>query len=200
MPHDGAARRAVHVPPGGGPAVWVVGDTYTFKAQSEDTDGAFTLFEGVIPPGAGPLPHVHHREDEAFYVLEGEIESLAGDRTFTAIAGSYVYIPRGVLHRFTNAGEATARMLLFFAPVGFDRFFIEVGQAAEPGGHGAVARAGGDRADAGARPGLFIFPSWPPLPGPADPNRLVTAGMAAESGVSPRTAATRFTLEHGMLR
>ncbi len=134
MPHDAPARGVAHVPSGDGPTVWVVGDTYTFKARGEDTNGAFALFEGTVPPGAGPLPHVHRREDEAFYVLEGELEILDGDRTFTATAGSYVYIPRGVLHRFKNVAETTARLLVFFAPAGFDEFFFEVGQPAEAGG------------------------------------------------------------------
>jgi quercetin dioxygenase-like cupin family protein len=134
MSQAGTPGGVVHVPAGGGPAVWVVGDTYMFKARSEDTNGAFTLFEGAIPPGAGPPPHVHHGEDEAYYVLEGELEILDGDRTFTATAGSYVYIPRGVLHRFKNVGEKTARMLLLFTPAGFDGFFFEVGQPAEAGG------------------------------------------------------------------
>lgn len=119
-----------HLPTGAGPSVWVVGDTYTFKARSEDTDGAFTLFEASVPPGGGPPPHIHLREDEAYYVLEGELEVLDSDRPFVATAGSYVYIPRGVLHRFKNVGETVARMLIFFTPAGFDEFFFEVGQPA----------------------------------------------------------------------
>ena len=57
---------------GEGPSVWVVGDTYTFKATGESTGGVLALMEVSIPPGSGPPPHVHTHEDEAFYVLAGE--------------------------------------------------------------------------------------------------------------------------------
>ncbi len=126
-------RRVTHLPPGEGPAVWATGDTYTFKALSEDTDGTFALCEGSIPPQSGPPPHIHLREEEAYYVLEGELEVLDGDRTFTASAGSFIHIPKGALHRFKNVGEKTARMLIIFAPGGFDGFFFEVGQPARKG-------------------------------------------------------------------
>lgn len=123
-----------YVPPGEGRAVWGSGDTYTFKAVGEDTNEAFTLFEGEIPPQSGPPPHIHHWEDEAYYVLEGELEVLGGERTFTAGAGSFVYIPRGTVHRFKNVGDATARMLLMFTPAGAENFFFEAGVPATKGG------------------------------------------------------------------
>lgn len=126
-------RRGVHVPPGEGKSLWVVGDTYTFKGVSENTGGAFLLFEANIPPQAGPPPHIHHREDEAYYVLEGDIEVLDGDRTFVAGAGSFVFLPRGGLHRFKNVGTQTARMLIMATPAGLDEFFAEVGQPAREG-------------------------------------------------------------------
>jgi quercetin dioxygenase-like cupin family protein len=123
-----------HVPPGEGRSIWIVGDTYAFKAVSEDTNGAFMLFEASVPPQSGPPPHRHHREDEAYYILEGTFEILDNDRTFTASAGSFVHIPRGTLHRFKNVGETTARMLVLFTPAGFEKFLFEVGQPAEEGG------------------------------------------------------------------
>ncbi len=88
-------KRGVHVPPGEGRTLWVVGDTYTFKGTAENTGGALLLFEAEVPPQSGPPPHIHHREDEAFYVLEGEVEVREGDRTFVAGGGSFVFIPRG---------------------------------------------------------------------------------------------------------
>jgi quercetin dioxygenase-like cupin family protein len=60
---------------GKGRAVWVVGDHYTVKCSGEDTGGAFTLIEVLVPPGSGPPPHIHRREDEMFYVLAGEFET-----------------------------------------------------------------------------------------------------------------------------
>ena len=123
-----------HVPAGEGRSIWIVGDTYTFKAVGEDTNGALMLFEASVPPQSGPPPHVHHWEDEAYYVLVGELEILDNDRTFTASAGSFVHIPRGTLHRFKNVGETTARMLVLFTPAGFENFFFEVGQPVQEGG------------------------------------------------------------------
>ncbi len=127
-------RRVTHVPPGEGRAVWVVGDTYTFKATGEQTDGSFMLFEASIPPGSGPPPHLHLREHEAYYVLEGEIEVLDGDRSFVAGAGSFVHVPKGAVHRFENVGQTDARMLVLAAPAGLEGFLLEVGQPAVEGG------------------------------------------------------------------
>ncbi len=73
--------------PGEGESVWVVGDLITLKLTSEDTGGAFSLFEGAIPPGGGPPPHVQHREDESFYVMEGQFEFLVGEDTIPGGGG-----------------------------------------------------------------------------------------------------------------
>ncbi len=81
--------RAVHVPPDEGESLWVVGDTYTFKGVTENTAGALLLFEASILPQCGPPPHIHHREDEAYCVLEGDIEVMEGDSTSVAGAGSH---------------------------------------------------------------------------------------------------------------
>jgi quercetin dioxygenase-like cupin family protein len=123
-----------HVPAGEGRSIWIVGDTYTFKAASEDTGGAYMLFEANVPPQSGPPPHIHHWEDEAYYILDGQVEILDNDRTFVAGAGSFVHIPRGTLHRFKNVGETTARILVLFTPGGFENFFFEVGLPAKEGG------------------------------------------------------------------
>ncbi len=122
-----------HLPPGEGKAVWVVGDTYTFKAIGEETGGAFSLVEGTVAPQAGPPPHIHLREDEFYYVLEGELEVLDGERTFTASTGSYVYIPRNTLHAFKNVRETPARVLIGFTPAGFEGFFFATGEPAKEG-------------------------------------------------------------------
>ena len=123
-----------HVPPGEGRSIWITGDTLTFKAVGADTSGALMLLEGTISPQLGPPPHIHHREDEFYYVLEGEFEILNGDRTFIASAGSFVHIPRGTLHRFKNVGATPARMLVFFTPAGMENFFFEAGVPAQEGG------------------------------------------------------------------
>lgn len=125
--------RVRHVAPGEGRAVWVVGDTYTFKATAAETEGRLVVWEAVIPPGAGPPPHLHHTQDEAYYVLEGELEVLDGEKTFTARAGAFVFIPRGAVHCFRNVSATPSRMLLWMNPAGFEEFFFAVGQPARPG-------------------------------------------------------------------
>jgi quercetin dioxygenase-like cupin family protein len=126
-------QSVVHVPAGEGQKLWVVGDTYTLKATRENTGGALALIEASVPPGGGPPPHVHRVEDEAYYLLEGDLEVLDEERTFVARAGSFVFIPRGTLHRFRNVGYAHARVLFLFTPAGFDQFFVAVGQPARAG-------------------------------------------------------------------
>lgn len=124
-------RGATHVPQGEGKTVWMVGtDLVTFKATGASTGGAYALFDSLVLPGGGPPPHIHHREDEAFYVLEGEFEFLAGDRWIKGSAGSFVHIPEGSLHTLRNAGPEVGRLLTLVVPAGLDRFFEEMG---EPG-------------------------------------------------------------------
>jgi quercetin dioxygenase-like cupin family protein len=126
---EGDMRTGV-LPAGQGPAYGVVGDRYTILASGEDTGGAYALIEALVPPGGGPPPHVHRREDEAFYVLEGEPAFQADGRDITATAGAWVTLAKGSLHTFRNNGPATARMLIVVTPAGLERFFAEVGQEA----------------------------------------------------------------------
>ncbi len=128
-----ATPRVLHVPPGEGQAVWVAGDTYTFKAVRQDTNGQLFAWEADIPPNAGPPPHIHLTQFEAYYLIEGELEVLDGDRIFTARAGSFVYIPAGAVHAFRNRSDRHARMLVWMTPGGFEDFFLEVGRPAVPG-------------------------------------------------------------------
>src|SRR3954464_9566390 len=113
---------------GEGRAAWVVGDHYTVKASGEDTGEAFALIEVLVPPQSGPPPHVHRREDEAFYVLEGEFEVHIDDQRLIAGPGSWVTLARGSLHHFKNIGSTPARMLILATPAGLDRFFLEAGR------------------------------------------------------------------------
>ena len=85
---------------GKGRAVWVVGDHYTVKCSGDDTGGAFTLIEVLVPPGSGPPPHIHRREDEMFYVLEGEFEISINDQQSSAEPGSWSSSTRPSSSRF----------------------------------------------------------------------------------------------------
>jgi quercetin dioxygenase-like cupin family protein len=91
------------------------------KATAEQTGGVFSLVEAVCPPGyASPL-HIHYLEDEAAYVLEGRITFFTGRRQVEAVAGSYVFQPRGIAHGFRVACDAPARILCFTVPAGADQ-------------------------------------------------------------------------------
>jgi quercetin dioxygenase-like cupin family protein len=136
-----------HVPAGeGSSSMWVMGELLTHKIPSRRTGGAYALFEVATRPGTGPSPHVHHREDESFYVLEGEYEFLIEGSTMRARAGSLLYFPKGTLHAHRGVGEDAGRMLMTQTPGGlYERFFEEVGR---PGEGEAGPGSFGERSDA----------------------------------------------------
>jgi quercetin dioxygenase-like cupin family protein len=118
---------------GEGRSIWVTGDRYTIKCGGRDTNGAFALVEAIVYPGNGPPPHIHSREDEAFYVLEGELQFHADGRSFAATSGAWVTLARGSLHYFRNTGSKPARMLIVVTPAGLENFFLEIGREAIDG-------------------------------------------------------------------
>jgi quercetin dioxygenase-like cupin family protein len=115
----------IHHPPGHGRTFSAVGDKYTFLATGEQTGEAFTLAEAVVLPGGGPPPHIHSREDESFYVLEGEVTFTVDGRDTVAQAGTFVQAPRDIPHAFKNHTSTTARMLILCVPAGFEKFMAE---------------------------------------------------------------------------
>ena len=114
--------------PNEGQTVATVGDVYRFMATGDDTDGKYAMFEAVVRPGGGPPPHIHSREEESFYVLEGEITFQVGDDRFVAKAGTFANMPVGSLHSFRNDTDKLARMIISVAPAGLEKMFLEVGQ------------------------------------------------------------------------
>ena len=116
--------------PDEGEALWAFGFLATLKASSEATDGRVAIIEHLGPRGAGSPLHVHHREDEWFYVLEGELAFWVGGKVVQAPAGSFVYGPRDVPHTFLVASEL-ARFLPVCEPAGFDAFFRSAAVPAE---------------------------------------------------------------------
>ena len=120
-------RNVVVVPPGEGYAVWSVGDRMTFKVRSEHTGCDFVLMEMTVVPGGGPPPHVHLREDEMYYVLDGEITFLRDEATFSAGRGTAVFMPRGKVHTFTNRTDKPAKALVWASPSNFEAFMMEFG-------------------------------------------------------------------------
>ncbi len=114
--------------PGEGKTIAVVGDVYRFLATGDETDGRYAMFEAVVSPGGGPPPHIHSREEESFYVLEGEITFQVGDERIVAKAGTFANMPVGSLHSFKNCTDKLARMIISVAPAGLEKMFMEVGQ------------------------------------------------------------------------
>ena len=86
------------------------------------------MFEAVVFPGGGPPPHIHSREEESFYVLEGEITFQIDDERIVAKAGTFANMPVGSLHSFRNNTDTLARMIVSVAPAGLEKMFFEVGQ------------------------------------------------------------------------
>jgi mannose-6-phosphate isomerase-like protein (cupin superfamily) len=108
-------------------AVAVVGDVYQFLATGDDTNGKYATFESIVGPGGGPPPHLHRREEEAFYVLEGEVAFYTDGKRSVLGPGMFANMPVGVPHSFRNETEKPVRMLVTVAPAGLENMFFEFG-------------------------------------------------------------------------
>ncbi len=114
--------------------VFGAGDQYRFLATGQSTDGEYFLVEAIVPPGGGPPSHIQTREEEAFYILEGQLTFYGDDGEITAGPGTYLNIPKGAKHRFRNNTDRTAKMLFFFAPAGIEGLFDDFSALGEPSG------------------------------------------------------------------
>src|SRR5262249_55290901 len=110
-----------------GRTVALVGDVYRFLATGEDTNGKYALIEALVGPGGGPPPHVHSREEEGFYILEGEITFTINGERGVATAGLVGKKPVGTPHSFKNESNKPAKMLVSVAPAGLEKMFMEIG-------------------------------------------------------------------------
>ena len=119
------ATRAGH-----GEARWWFGGLAEIKATAADTGGQLTIIEVTEPPGMEAPPHVHHREDEGFWVLEGEVTLYVGDETIEAGAGDFAWGPRDIPHRYTVAPNG-CRMLFICTPAGFEGLVRDMSVPAE---------------------------------------------------------------------
>lgn len=112
-----------------GESLWFLGTLMTIKASRAETAGQFSLIEQVLPLGFAPPLHVHHAEDEAFYVLEGALTFFCGGQIMSAPSGAFVYLPKDIPHSF-RVDQAPARLLQWTVPAGFEQFHVEVGEPA----------------------------------------------------------------------
>ena len=113
------ALAAAAVKTGEGEARWWFGQLAEIKATAADTGGQLTIVEVTCAPGFEAPLHVHHREDEAFWILDGDVTLYVGDETIPASAGDYAFGPRDVPHRYT-VGDEGCRMLFICTPAGFE--------------------------------------------------------------------------------
>ena len=116
-----------------GRTIAVVGDVYRFLAVSDETNGKYAMWEATVLPGGGPPPHVHSREEESFYILEGEITFSFGEERLVAAAGMFANVSVGTLHSFKNETNRPAKMLISVGPAGLEQMFFEVGQSVPTG-------------------------------------------------------------------
>jgi quercetin dioxygenase-like cupin family protein len=112
-----------------GQARWWFASLAVIKATAADTGGQMSIIEITEPPGSEAPLHVHHREDEGFWILEGDLTFEVGDATIEAEAGDYVFGPRGIPHRYT-VGSAGCRMLFIMTPGGFEDLIIAMSKPA----------------------------------------------------------------------
>lgn len=110
-------------------AYGVVGHVYRILSNTDQTGSDYTLVEALIPPeDQGPPPHTHTKEDESFYVVDGDFTFFIGDSEIRAKTGDFVHGPRNVRHTFRNNSNNRGKLIVILHPSGFEKFFEEVGE------------------------------------------------------------------------
>jgi len=123
----GFIMKPMLVPSGAGKPVNILGIPMLIRVHGRDTGGVLSVVESHDVPGGGPPPHLHHREDETFHILEGEYEWTVGGETFVARAGATIFAPREVPHSYRYLGQNCGRLMCVITPSGFEGFFEEIG-------------------------------------------------------------------------
>ncbi len=118
------------IAPGEGEAVWLLDELITFKIGVLETNYAISLSEVSIGPAGGPPFHVHHRNGEGIYLLEGSLTLKMGRQVRRLTTGSFAYVPSNIPHTYRAEGKTPAKLLVIYAPAGYENFFREIGEAA----------------------------------------------------------------------
>jgi len=121
-----ADRRPILIRPGEGTSVWSLGGRFTVKLDEAGSAGRFSVVEALAVRATEPPIHIHHHEDEAWYVIDGHMTFHVDGKAYEAPSGSFVLAPQGLPHTFTVDTEPT-RVLVFAAPSGFEHFALELG-------------------------------------------------------------------------
>ena len=111
---------------GGGPTFTMLGTTMRLIAAAASTGGRYAVIEQVTPPGWGPPRHIHSREDEIFYILDGSYELHVGDERRTVSAGASAILPRNIPHGFRNVASTPSRLVFVITPGGLEEYFLAV--------------------------------------------------------------------------
>src|SRR5437879_8901632 len=119
-----AERVSLHA--GNGDPPFSIVTLMMLKAGATDGVGAFAFLDQLAPAGFGPPLHLHRREDEGFYILEGEVDFVCDGQALHGSAGTWVFLPKDLPHAYKVRGETAARMLTFTFPAGFERFVSEL--------------------------------------------------------------------------
>jgi quercetin dioxygenase-like cupin family protein len=134
MQHDSEQGVAFALPTTFSPSVenslWHMGNLLSFLVTGKETNGRFALLSVTGRKGGEAPLHVHHREEECFYMLEGEIIVLFNNQELRVSAGQFVVLPRNVAHTFRLESEE-AKWVSLFIPAGFEEFFVETGEPAQ---------------------------------------------------------------------
>ena len=111
---------------GGGPTFTMLGTTMRMLATAAGTAGRYSVIEQITPPGWGPPRHIHSREDEIFYILDGSYELHVGDERRTVSAGASAILPRNIPHGFRNVASTPSRLVFVITPGGLEEYFLAV--------------------------------------------------------------------------
>lgn len=142
----GETKTTPEVMPGGAPPLFqpvltdagagrtfvMLGTTMRLIATAADTAGQYTVLEQITPPGWGPPRHIHSREDEIFYILEGAYDLHVGDKRQTVSAGASAVLPRNVPHGFRNVAPTLSRLVCVLAPGGLEEYFLALAKCSPP--------------------------------------------------------------------
>jgi mannose-6-phosphate isomerase-like protein (cupin superfamily) len=134
------------------PALQILGMPLTMLCEARETGGAWSLFEEEVPFGMGPPPH-RHDWDEAYYILDGEIDFEIDGEPLKSRAGDFNYLPRNTIHGFRGASASPARVLIFAAPAHGSEFFEELSREVK-----SVPQDLGKIPDIGQRHGIEFMP------------------------------------------